>query len=310
MRVDKADGELALVGGNDKTLTIYKHAGGDLTKLWAVSCDAAPRAVDMFNGNILIGLKNGSICEMPYTGSNASTKPNVVMTSHCDGEVWGLDVVSLGGGELRMLTSADDNRVLAYNPKTKMVLAEGVVNQPATKKVKDKGGFRGGASSMSSQPANCQSRCVAYNDTLKHMAVADNKGIVTIRDLDWAAVDARQPGSLDQVKKTLFKEIKKAAWIEVMVFSPDSKYLAVGSHDDQIYLVDTKTYKKHIKLTGHSSFITAIDWAIDGSFIRSVCGAYELLFFNIGTKKRDPSGASNTIGTVWANQTCKLGWNV
>lgn len=75
-------------------------------------------------------------------------------------------------------------------------------------------------------------------------------------------------------------------------------------------MVDTKTYKKHIKLSGHSSFITAIDWAVDNSYIRSVCGAYELLFFNIGTKKRDPSGASNTVATVWADQTCKLGWSV
>tara|TARA_B110000285_G_C15089818_1_gene598419 strand:- start:413 stop:1204 length:792 start_codon:yes stop_codon:yes gene_type:complete len=263
----------------------------------------------MLNGSILLGLKNGSICDLPWSDAG-TTKPNVVMTSHCDGEVWGLDIVSLPGGELRMITSADDNRVLAYNPKTKMVLAEGIVNQPSTKKHKDKGGFKGGASSMSSQPAHCQSRCVAYNDTLHHLAVSDNKGIVTIREVDWAAVDARTPGSLDNVKKTLFKEVKKAEWIETMVFSPDSKHLAVGSHDNTIYLVDTKTYKKHIKLTGHSSFITAIDWAADGSFIRSVCGAYELLFFNIGTKKRDPSGASNTVGTVWANQTCKLGWNV
>lgn len=95
-----------------------------------------------------------------------------------------------------------------------------------------------------------------------------------------------------------------------MVYSPGSKYLVIGSHDDQIYLYDTKTYKKPTKLSGHSSFITAIDWAIDSSYIRSVCGAYELLFFNIQTKKRDPSGASNTVGTVWADQTCKLGWNV
>ena len=205
-------------------------------------------------------MKNGSVCELPWS-QGGTAKPNVVMTSHCDGEVWGLDVVSLGGGEYRMLTSADDNRVLAYNIKTKQVLAEGIVNQPSTKKTKDKGGFKGGASSMSSQPANCQSRCVAYNDTLKHLAVADNKGHVTIRTIDWAAVDARTPGSLDQVKTTLFKEVKKAEWIETMVFSPDSKHLAVGSHDNTIYLCDTKTYKKHIKLTGHSSFITAIDWA-------------------------------------------------
>ena len=144
------------------------------------------------------------------------------------------------------------------------------------------------------------------------MAVADNKGIVTIRKIDWAAVDSRKEGSLDEmVGKPLFKELKdKARWIETMVYSPCNKYLAIGSHDDKIYVLDTKKYKVPKPLTGHSSFITAIDWAMDSSYIRSVCGAYELLFFNIGTMKRDPSGASGTVGTNWADQTCKLGWNV
>lgn len=41
------------------------------------------------------------------------------MTSHCEGEVWGLDVVTISKGEYRFLTSADDNRVLAYNVVTK-----------------------------------------------------------------------------------------------------------------------------------------------------------------------------------------------
>ena len=103
-----------------------------------------------------------------------------------------------------------------------------------------------------------------------------------------------------------------------MVYSPDNKHLAVGSHDNMIYLLDTKTYNekkatgKGGKCTGHSSFITALDWSQDSKYIRSVCGAYELLFFNVGGKdvKRDPSGASNTVETIWANQTCKLGWNV
>lgn len=81
-----------------------------------------------------------------------------------------------------------------------------------------------------------------------------------------------------------------------MVFSPDNKFLAVGSHDNNIYLLDTKSYseKRVIKLTGHSSFITAIDWALDSSYIRTVCGAYELLFFDIKKKKREPGGASKT----------------
>jgi len=44
-----AGGEVALVGGNDKTLTVYKFDGA-LTKLWSVGVDAAPRSVDLFKG--------------------------------------------------------------------------------------------------------------------------------------------------------------------------------------------------------------------------------------------------------------------
>jgi hypothetical protein len=69
----------------------------------------------MFNGVILLGLKNGSICELEWS-ADGSKKPNVVMTSHADGETWGLDVVTLENGETRVITSGDDNRILAYNP--------------------------------------------------------------------------------------------------------------------------------------------------------------------------------------------------
>lgn len=173
---------------------------------------------------------------------------------------------------------------------------------------------------MSSQPPECQSRAVAYCKELKHLAVSNNLGIVTIREVDWAKVDAREAGSLDNViKKNLFKEVKNAEWIEAMVYSPDAKYLAAGSHDNFIYLLDTKKYddKKaaKAKFKGHSSFITSIDWDISSTWLRSNCGAYELLFWNLDKIKakkdpRDPSGASNTVDTIWCDQTCKLGWNV
>mmetsp|Transcript_5834 Transcript_5834/g.9345 ORF Transcript_5834/g.9345 Transcript_5834/m.9345 type:complete len:125 (+) Transcript_5834:1743-2117(+) len=45
-------------------------------------------------------------------------------------------------------------------------------------------------------------------------------------------------------------------------------------------------------------------------YIRSVCNAYELLFFNIPDCSQDKSGASNTTGTEWASQHCKFGWSV
>ena len=98
-----------------------------------------------------MGLKNGSLVSMPWT-ADGKGEASVVMTSHCDGEVWGLDVVDIDGkGTLRIITSADDNRVLAYDAITHKALAEGQVAEAKKKKKgKDKGGFKGGASSMSS----------------------------------------------------------------------------------------------------------------------------------------------------------------
>jgi len=95
------------------------------------------------------------------------------------------------------------------------------------------------------------------------LAVATNTGLVTIRELDWAAVDKRDAGSLDNVKHTLFKKLKKAEWIESMVYSPCNNFLAIGSHDNLIYVFDTKGYKeiKGSPFKGHSSFITALDWS-------------------------------------------------
>jgi len=98
-----------------------------------------------------------------------------------------------------------------------------------------------------------------------------------------------------------------------MRYSNDGSMLAVGSHDNFIYIYKTTAggkYKPHGKLVGHSSFITGLDWSLDGEKIRSSCGAYELLFFDVENKKQDPSGASNTTSTTWTNHTVKFGWFV
>lgn len=78
-----------------------------------------------------------------------------------------------------------------------------------------------------------------------------------------------------------------------------------------MYVVKNK-YAKFAVLKGHNSFITCLDWSLSDSpqYIRSNCGAYELLFFNVDAKKQDSAGASNTVGTQWATSTCKLGWSV
>jgi len=153
-------------------LTVYKFNGA-LQTLWKIQLEGAPRSIDLYDGTILLGLKTGSIVEMPFS-NNGKAKLNRVMTSHCDGEVWGLDVIEIGKGQSRVITSADDNRLLAYDVKSKFALAEGQVHDSTNaKKTKAK---RGGASTMASTPPQCQSRAVAWSSRLGHLAVANNKG--------------------------------------------------------------------------------------------------------------------------------------
>lgn len=65
-------------------------------------------------------------------------------------------------------------------------------------------------------------------------------------------------------------------------------------------------------LKGHSSFIVALDWSQDSSYIRSNCGAHEILYWKIGedSAEQDKSGRSNTTGTAWASKHTKFGWTV
>jgi len=64
------------------------------------------------------------------------------------------------------------------------------------------------------------------------------------------------------------------------------------------------------RLKGHSSYIVCVDWSNDGKFLRTVCGAHELLFWTSETWAQDTNGASNTVDTVWATGTAKFGWSV
>ncbi len=77
--------------------------------------------------------------------------------------------------------------------------------------------------------------------------------------------------------KVFLPSLKPAAkeWSQAMRYSPDGAYLAVGSHDNFIYIYKVAEYYDfYCKLKGHNSFITAFDWSLDSQFIRSNCGAY------------------------------------
>jgi WD40 repeat protein len=89
--------------------------------------------------------------------------------------------------------------------------------------------------------------------------------------------------------------------------------LAVASHDNHLYVYaidDESKYTLYKDFSKHSSYIQAIDWAADSSYIRSGSGDYEKLYFNITDKVHDPAGANTTKDLVWATGSVKLGWDV
>lgn len=264
-------------GGKDGKVNCIDTSTGQALK--SMDFPTLVRAVDCFNGQVLVGTRDGTI-----TLCNGDDK-KAIMCSHSDGEVWGLDKNADG----TVVTSGDDNKVMKWDP-SKREHVETV--QVSDKRKKSK---RGRASTLSRYPESQCSRAVAINDSW--IAVAGNDGTVTVRAAGSPGVCAHELTD-------------SAEWIEVMAFSPDNNWLAVGSHDNNIYVYDANNgFSLTGTCRGHNSYIMALDWCTHSKYIRSNCGAYELLFFTIPDCQQDRSGRTNTTSVVWATKTVKFSWD-
>jgi len=272
-----AEGNLWSGGKDGKVCKIDTGSG---SVVMSMEFPTLVRAVDCFNGQVLVGTRDGTI-----TLCNGDDK-KAIMSSHSDGEVWGLDKNADG----HIVTSGDDNKVMKWNPKDRCHVETVEVSQ------KRKKSRRGRASTLSRLPDSQCSRSVAINDSW--IAVAGNDGTVTVRSSSSPGVCAHELTDSDE-------------WIEVMAFSPDNNYLAVGSHDNNIYVYDVNNgFSLTGTCRGHNSYIMALDWCAESKYIRSNCGAYELLFFTVPDCGQDKSGRTNTTSTVWATKTVKFSWDV
>ena len=267
------DGNMAII--NTSTLAVEKTVNFNNVLI---------RAIDVVGGKSLVGLRDGTI----YQVDIASGSKQVVMEGHSDGEVWGLAV----GDENHVVTTGDDNKIKSWNISTRKCEFTGKISSESRKAP------RGGASSLTELPDSQCARAVAVNPKNGHVAIGHNDGTLTIRT------------ATNKLDSVAFTKRDSQEWIEAIEYSPDGGRLAVGSHDNTIYVYDSTNYNLMGKMSKHNSFIVSVDWSKDGKYIRSVCGAHELLFFTTDDYKQDPSGASNTVGTEWATSHAKYGWLV
>ena len=104
-------------------------------------------------------------------------------------------------------------------------------------------------------------------------------------------------------------------------YSPDGSALAVGSHDCLIYILDAASgdcddqneasYVLLRKLKGHSSYITSLDWSVDGRVLQTTCGGYEILYWDvIRGAQINSTHDSVESDTKWHKWTLTLGFPV
>jgi hypothetical protein len=82
--------------------------------------DSIPRSVDV-SKYLLVGMRNGSIAEYDIQ-KNAK---EVIMHSHCEGEVWGLTAIE--GGVNKFFSSGDDNQIFMFDLQQKKCILKGNV---------------------------------------------------------------------------------------------------------------------------------------------------------------------------------------
>lgn len=106
--------------------------------------------------------------------------------------------------------------------------------------------------------------------------------------------------------KTQIAEISvTSTQINVLVYSPDGMYLAVGCTDFSIYIIETKTLICQAQCKGHTSYIISIDFSLDNQYLQSSSGNYELLFWKIDGKAVSPTEVRDE---KWSSYTNTLGW--
>ncbi|KAJ8353596.1 hypothetical protein SKAU_G00211630 [Synaphobranchus kaupii] len=101
--------------------------------------------------------------------------------------------------------------------------------------------------------------------------------------------------------------------LSVIRFAPDGSFLAIGSHDNYIYIYavgeNGRKYNRVGKCSGHSSFITHMDWSVDSQYLMSNSGDYEILYWIPSVCKQVVS-VETTRDIVWETCTCTLGFHV
>jgi len=211
------------------------------------------------------------------------------------GPVYGL-AADVSSSQRLFATVGDDKKLMVWDSKDRVVIGKATLKNP--------------------------SRCCHLDKTNSFLAVGSNAGSLTIYFLtDFM----EKGGNYYRIDEVAYRKDGKSEVTEVK-FSPSNDKIALGAHDDCIYLyscdLSLNTSGEGRKMTtsgscvlralhrlrGHSSTITHIDWSYDSKLLRSTCQAYELLCWDVDTGRLNT--AVNAADVKWRTHHCVLGFHV
>lgn len=120
-------------GSKDGNVFITNGSHEVLTEL---NINAVPRALDMHEGMLACGTRDGAILE--FDTNNLGNPPKVLMQGHDTGEAWGLDI----SGD-KFVTSGDDNKVMLWDPMARTCVNSSVINTESRGAKKNKASTQG-----------------------------------------------------------------------------------------------------------------------------------------------------------------------
>jgi microtubule-associated protein-like 6 len=294
--------QFILTGGRDGLINVIQ--AGTYNPLFKFNIDAKYEsinnpvraiAINESNSLLAIGTQGSEIYTVPIDMSKKKVgAPTVVTQGHyspCkkdNNEVWGLCAFP---NKDQYVSVSDDSTLRVWDTKTRKQVKCVKLNV-------DQNGADLPIDPSTKELANsCKARSVDISKDGKFAAIGFRDGSFRMYHIDsnW---------------KMVAKKRDRKRWIQAIKFSPNGRQLAVGSHDGYVDIYDATSLDLFAKIKGGSSFITHMDWSQDSQTMKSNDASYEILYYNIASKAKDPHGASAYKDEHWATWSCILGWTV